>query len=242
MKNPNSNLSFKLSSKKQSIAPTSAFAAKQIKHRILMVAKTWSLPWQRARFTMLLPVVAMVLMSFAERATETNTTVQLRVGKISWEGNTLYTDSQLTEKLGIHSGEVYSADHFEQRLWVDEDAVSSLYMDNGHLFFNAEPEEDPKEDGTVDLTIRIYEGLKAKIGKIIIKGNGTVPEKDIADRILLRHGDLFSRIKLIHSVRAIAQMDQFEKEDIFINPIPQPEQLTTGEYAVTDIEFIFKEK
>lgn len=207
-----------------------------------MPAKTRSFSGQKALSILLFPVVAVLLMSFSERVAEPSADVQLRVGTIRWEGNTLYTDSQLTEKLGIHSGEVYSADHFEQRLWVDEDAVSSLYMDNGHLFFNAEPEEDPNEDGTVDLTIRIYEGMKAKIGQIIIKGNGAVPEQDIRDKILLKHGDLFSRIRLIHSVRNIAQMDQFDREDIVINPIPQPEQLTTGEYVATDIEFIFKEK
>lgn len=59
---------------------------------------------------------------------------------------------------------------------MDDDAVCSLYRDNGFLFFNAEAKENTGENGTMDLAIMIYEGIRVKIRKIIISGNGDVPE------------------------------------------------------------------
>ena len=36
--------------------------------------------------------------------------------------------------------------------------ISSLYLDDGYLFFNANPIETATKDNQIDLEIRIYEG------------------------------------------------------------------------------------
>lgn len=167
--------------------------------------------------------------------------MQMKVGVITWTNNTLYTDDQLTERLGIESGDVYSKEYLDQRLYLDEDAINSLYLDNGYLFFQIEVEEIPKDNGSMDLTMTIYEGLQAHIRKITIVGNGNVPKEDVLKEILIQEDELFSKAKLIESVRAIAQMGLFDPENIAVNPTPIEDEFD-GEFAKVDIEFKLSEK
>jgi len=250
MKKSYSLLLLKLSSEENPPLISSAFSAKQISRRIKMIGKARSLPRQRLAFLSLLPVAAFLLISFSsvenrysripisvesQTAVPSNAT-QMKVGVINWINNTLYTDDQLTKRLGIKSGDVYSKEYFEQRLWIDMDAVSSLYMDKGYLFFNAEAKEDPKNGGEMDLTITLYEGVQSYIRQISIVGNGSVPKEDILKEVLLQEGELFSRTKLIKSVQAIGQMGLFDPENITVNPTPIQEEFD-GEFAKVDIEF-----
>lgn len=255
MKQSYSNLLLKLTTVENPPIPSSAFSAKQISRRLRMIDKPKSLPGHRILFFLLLPVAAFLLMSFSYLETRSKpdpSTVEnistaatpaskTRVGLISWVGNTIYSDAQLNEKLGIKSGEKYSVDHLNQRLYINEDAVSSLYLDNGYLFFNAEVDENPKDDGSMDLTITIYEGVQAIIRQILITGNGRVPKKDVMENIVMQEGELFSKAKLIKSVRAIAKMKLFVPEKIEPTPIPVQDPVS-GEYAQVDIEFKLTEK
>ncbi len=250
MKQIYSRLLLRLTSNEHAPDLSSAFSAKQISRRIRMIQKTSSHPLYRILFFLLLPVAAGLLMSFSYLEARSNATLstaeqqtiapapssQVKVGRISWIDNGLYTDEQLNRKLGIRSGDSYSKDHLNERLWLDEDAVCSLYLDNGYLFFNAKAEENPGGEGTMDLSITIYEGVQVKVRKINITGNGEVPEEEIMQKIQNRPGELFSRIKIIRSVRAIGMMEQFDQEDIIVNPTPI-EDPDTGASAGVDIEF-----
>ena len=62
---------------------------------------------------------------------------------IAWKGNTIYESVVLNQVLGIQKGDSYNADLLEQRLRFSQDGrdISSLYMDNGYLFFSIEPTE-----------------------------------------------------------------------------------------------------
>lgn len=255
MKKSYSHLLLKLSTEEQAFNLSSGFSAKLIKSRIIMMDKARSMRWQKALFFLLLPAALALLMSFSYLenrstaapgniegpSTNNHTVSQSKVGNIGWEGNTVFSDSQLTKTLGIHTGDVYSKDYLNERLFSDEDAVNSLYLDEGYLFFQLEVKEEPKNDGTIDLTMSIYEGNPFIIGQVTIVGNGKVPKQDIMDVLLIKKGELFSKTKLISSVRAIAKMKKFEPEKIMPNPIPKPDQFD-GEYAVVDIEFQLTEK
>ena len=195
-----------------------------------------------------LPIAAFLLMSFTikQEAIIVPSANQLKVGTISWTGNTIYTDSQLNDKLGIKRGDAYNANLLNQRLWgldstYSEDALSSLYLDNGYLFFNIEFKEDPKENGYIDLTFNIFEGVQAYINEITIEGNGLVPERKILKRINIKKGELFSKIKLINSVGDIAKMRQFDHDKIEITPTPMRDP-ASGNYTLVDIEFKVIEK
>jgi outer membrane protein insertion porin family len=141
---------------------------------------------------------------------------------IKWVGNTVYPSEILNAYLGIERGDVFDQTVLDERLNMDEDAVSSLYLDNGYLFFSVDPVEMKIEDDSIDFEMRIYEGKQATINDVIIKGNTKTNEHVVRREIRTKPGDLFDRSLLIRTVRELAQLGHFDPENIVPNPIPNP--------------------
>jgi outer membrane protein insertion porin family len=141
-------------------------------------------------------------------------------GDISWIGNTVYPNDFLAAKLGIKKGDVFDQTILDERLNVDQDAVSSLYLDNGYLFSNIEPVEIKIDSDTIHFEMRVYEGRQATINSIIIEGNTKTNEHVVRREIRTYPGDLFSREKIIRSVRELSQLGHFDPEQIVPEPIP----------------------
>ena len=87
---------------------------------------------------------------------------------ITWIGNTKHTAQELNNILGIKRGDVYDQGVLDQRLFMNQNGrdVSSLYMDDGYLFFSVTPVEINVENDSIDLEMRIYEGKQARINQI----------------------------------------------------------------------------
>ena len=131
---------------------------------------------------------------------------------INWVGNTVYPTEVLNRLLRMAPGDVYNQKLLRQRMTEDEDAISTLYMDNGYLFFNIEPVEVNIQNDSIDLEIRIMEGPQARINRVIIKGNDRLYEEVVRRELRTRPGDLFSKSDLMRSAREIAQMGHFNPE------------------------------
>ncbi len=156
---------------------------------------------------------------------------------IVWKGNTKYEDDYLSRVLGIKKGDIYNRSLMEMRLFMDQmgNDVSSLYMDDGYLFFNVTPVEKAVEDDSIDLVINVYEGPQATINKVIIKGNTKTNEHVIRRELRSLPGTKFSRSDIIRSQREIATLNFFDPEQIGINPIPNPSDGTVDiEYSVVE--------
>lgn len=183
-----------------------------------------------------------------------NLTVKIRVDEgpqyyfrnITWAGNSKYTGRQvvggpagkLDSVLTIKKGDLYNAERLEQKLQFDPNGldITSLYMDDGYLFFGVTPVEIRAENDSIDLEIRISEGPQAVIRNVFIRGNTRTNEYVIRREIRSRPGDKFSRADLIRSQREIANLGFFDPEQIGMNPIPNPNDGTV------DLEFSVVEK
>jgi outer membrane protein insertion porin family len=156
---------------------------------------------------------------------------------IVFSGNQRYSDQILASILNIEKGEIYDQTLLDRRLYFDMNGndISSLYMDDGYLFFNVTPREVRVEGDSIDLEIRIIEGPQATINRIIIKGNDKTSEKVIRRELRTLPGQQFSRSDLIRTQREIASLGYFDPEQIGINPIPNPEDGTVDiEYTVVE--------
>lgn len=158
------------------------------------------------------------------------------VRNITWVGNTVYPSEVLNQVLQVKKGDVFNQTQLDERLQTDEDAVSSLYLDNGYLFFSVDPVEVNIEDDSIDFEMRIYEGEQATINKIIITGNTKTNEHVIRREIRTVPGDLFSKSDIIRTVRELAQLGHFDPEKI--EPIPIP-NISDG---TVDIEYRLVER
>jgi outer membrane protein insertion porin family len=157
---------------------------------------------------------------------------------ITWVGNTKYTSEQLSNTLGIKKGDVYNQGTLESRLYMSQQGndISSLYMDDGYLFFQINPVETAVEGDSIDYEMRIYEGRQATIRKVTVVGNTKTNDNVIMREIRTRPGQLFRRSDVIRSQRELASLGYFDPEKIQVNPVPDP---YTG---TVDIEYVVEER
>lgn len=156
---------------------------------------------------------------------------------ITWVGNTKYNSKELSTLLKIKKGEIFNQNTLDQNLSFNQNGtdVSSLYLDDGYLFFQANPVEVNVENDSIDVEIRIQEGKQARINKIIIKGNTKTNDNVIYRELKTRPGQLFSRADIIRTQRELAQLRYFDPEKLGVNPIPNPSDGTV------DIEYVVEE-
>jgi outer membrane protein insertion porin family len=141
---------------------------------------------------------------------------------ITWVGNTKYTAEQLNTVLRIKKGDLYNRELLETNLSFNpsEQDVSSLYLDDGYLFFAAEPVEVNIENDSIDIEIRIREGKQARIRKVSISGNTKTNDHVVMRELRTRPGQLFSRTDIIRTTRELAQLRYFDPEKIVPDVIP----------------------
>jgi outer membrane protein insertion porin family len=157
---------------------------------------------------------------------------------IIWKGNSIYAAKDLDNVLGIKKGDVYNAEMLETRLRFSQDGrdVSSLYMDNGYLFFNVDPIEVAVASDSIDLELRIFEGPQASIDKVIIKGNDRTHEHVVRRELFTVPGEKFSRSDIIRSQRQIINLGYFNPENLGIETPVNPQRGTV------DIVYTLEEK
>ncbi len=147
---------------------------------------------------------------------------------ITWVGNTKYTSDYLNTILRIQKGDIYNKELLNTNLTFDPAGfdVSSLYLDDGYLFFQVEPVEVLVENDSIDLEIRIREGKQATINKVEIRGNTKTNDHVVIREIKTRPGELFSREAIIRTVRELGQLRYFNPESITPDVLPNPEDGT----------------
>jgi outer membrane protein insertion porin family len=157
---------------------------------------------------------------------------------INWKGNSIYETEQLERILGIKAGDVFNQELLDNRLRYSQDGrdVSSLYMDNGYLFFNVDPVEVAINRDSLDIEMRIFEGPQATIDRVVIKGNDRTHEHVIRREIRTKPGEKFSRADIIRSQREITNLGYFNPEKLGINtPV-------NAQRGTVDIEYTVEEK
>ena len=142
------------------------------------------------------------------------------ISDISWIGNTVYPTETLGNVLGIYPGDVYNQKLLNKRTQEDDDAVSSLYLDNGYLFFQLVPIEENIKGDSIALQMRMFEGPQARINRVVINGNDQLFEKVIRRDLRVRPGELFSKSDLMRSAREIAASGHFNPETMGVDPQP----------------------
>lgn len=145
---------------------------------------------------------------------------QYHLRDVKWVGNTVYPSPVLDQMLGMGKSDVYDQELLQKRLFVDENSVSTMYMDEGYLFFNIQPVETDVSNDSVTLEMRIMEGPQATISAVEILGNDRTNEHVIRRELRTYPGDLFSKTNIMRSMRELAALGYFNPETLGINPIP----------------------
>lgn len=160
---------------------------------------------------------------------------QYKVRNITWEGNTVYTEKRLSEVLGFEKGDLFNQNKFEEKYSFGEASVSSLYQNNGYLFFRIIPNISKVAEDSLDIHFEIYEDEIATIQNVNFTGN-TRTHDDVVRRTLRTvPGSRYSREAIIRSIRELGQLGFFDPQNIEpeIQPNPQDKTVDIG-YRLDD--------
>ena len=159
------------------------------------------------------------------------------VRRLEIEGNSVYSDSLLLGLLGMKPGDLYNKELIESKLQMDPSGrdISSLYMDDGYLFFQVSSHESRVEGDSIDLVVRVVEGAQATVRRVTVKGNDKTSDHVIIRELRTRPGQKFSRSDVMRTTRELSQLGYFDPEQLGVVPTPNPQDGTVDiEYKVTE--------
>ena len=161
---------------------------------------------------------------------------QYFIRNIFWEGNTVYPSDVLSSRLGLARGDVFNQEKFDQNLHRNEEEtdVTSLYADNGYLYFQVDPDIKVVGTDSLDITLQIHERNQFRIGRVFISGNSKTYEKVIRRELLTKPGDYFSRQLIIRSLRQLQQLNYFNPEKLKPDVRPVDDKTVDLEYSVEE--------
>ncbi len=143
---------------------------------------------------------------------------QYTFGKISFVGNTVYTDQQLASVLRIKQGDTYNGVELRERIAnqknPDADDLTNLYQNFGYMFSTINPVEISAEGNVIDMEIRISEGKPAYFNNVTIKGNDVTNDHVIYREIRTRPGELYSKAQIIRTIRELGQLGFFDAQQL----------------------------
>ena len=139
-------------------------------------------------------------------------------GDIKYLGNAAYTDRILSSVLGIKKGDTYNGILLKERIADDSkpdgNDITNLYQNNGYLFSNINAVEVSAENDTINFEIRITEGKLASFNKITVVGNDKTNDHVIFRELRTKPGELYSKDKVVRTVRELGQLGFFDAEQI----------------------------
>lgn len=132
---------------------------------------------------------------------------RVRVGSVKIAGNKAIKTGPILKVMGTKSAWIFSTGIFKEDTFQEDlEKIKALYDDIGYLDAAITPEMDYEEGGTVlDIIVNIDEGKCYKIGDLTIKGNLTLPEKDVRSKIAMKPGKPFSNRALRVDVVSLKQ-------------------------------------
>ncbi len=141
---------------------------------------------------------------------------QYIIRSITWDGTNVYPPELLTARLQMAPGQVFNQEKFEENLRGNSDQtdVASLYLDNGYLKFNLDPEIKRVGADSVDVIVHVIERNQFRLGQVEIKGNKKTRDNVIRRELFTRPGDYFDRSAIIKSLRQLSQLNYFNPEKL----------------------------
>ena len=159
------------------------------------------------------------------------------VNDIKFEGNKLYDSRFLESKLGLKKGDVYNTKKLKENIYGNESEsdISSMYLDNGYLSFNADINEIPAGENKIDLDIKITEASQFKFGLVGFEGNDKTQDKVLRREVYTIPGDYFNKSNIKRSMQQLAALNYF-------NPEKLTQDISLSNDSVVNIKYIVEEK
>lgn len=159
---------------------------------------------------------------------------QFSINDISFNGELLFTENEMTEKLKLKPDDVYN----EENLRLDIQTLTEMYQDKGYAFANVlRTLEVVPGENKVNVIFSFEKGVIAYFGKIIMKGNTKTRDKVIRRELTIHEGDMYSGTNLRQSKENVNRLGFFQPESVIFNTITRK-----GTDNILDVEVSVKER
>lgn len=156
------------------------------------------------------------------------------INDITFQGELLFTDDELKEKMNIKTGSVYS----EESLRLDIQLLTELYQDQGYAFANVlRTLRIVPGENKVNIEFSFEKGKIARFGSITVKGNTKTRDKVIRRELMIREGAQFSGSDLRRSRENVNRLGFFEQGSVVFNTVSP-----AGKDDVLDVEISVTER
>ena len=143
---------------------------------------------------------------------------QYYFGDVSFLGNSVYSDRELKNLMGIRKGDPYNGVLLEEKLTggpkQKEGNLTDTYQDNGYLFSRITPVETRVYQDTIDFEIRITEGPIAYFNNVNVRGNDRTHDHVIYRSLRTLPGEQYSKKAVMNTARELSQLGFFDPESI----------------------------
>ena len=160
--------------------------------------------------------------------------IQYTVGKIDFDGNTIFTKQQLRvftvgaksqiivrmDEGKVYSPRAYTPEKKEPNkelptLENDIQRIRDLYGTRGYIDMQLTPERQANvESGKMDILYHITENSQSYVEQIIIQGNNRTKDKVIRRELLVAPGQIYDSVRADVSKQRLDNLQYFEKVDI----------------------------
>lgn len=158
--------------------------------------------------------------------------IKYTVGDILFDGDLLYSESELEEAISTKPGEIFSY----SKLQRDIQAITEKYGDQGFAYTNPIPRPRMNDETEiVDILFEIDKGQKVYIGNINVVGNTHTRDKVLRRELKLSEGDMYNETLKQKSLANVRRLGFFE--DIKFQTKTPP-----GRDDIMDIDIRVKER
>jgi len=131
---------------------------------------------------------------------------QYTYGGTTFSGNQVFKTEELLAKIKVDEGDILNLNKYDQGY----QAIIDLYYENGYTAnYISRQEKRDAEKKQVSFTITVVERDRSHIENIIIKGNNKTKDHVITREILFESGDIFSKKKLMDTLRNLYNLRYF---------------------------------
>ena len=139
-----------------------------------------------------------------------------RVGDVEIEGNSIFSEQQISGIIGVKKGEIADGKRLRKALFED---LKKIYGGQGFIEYDVEllPEfkdnPDKATEGIVDIKVKIDEGKQFRLRKLEFVGNTFTRDVVLRREMLLNEQDIYNQIALERSIIRLNQTQYFDPID-----------------------------
>ena len=143
-----------------------------------------------------------------------NEGIRYKVAGVGFGKMTVFTPEELYPALTLVGGDAYSA----KKMRADIDMIRSYYGSRGYADATVVPDIDNASGDTVQITYRITEGSRFRVGRVSIGGNTKSQDKVIRREVPLKPGDWFNSVDVEKTRTRLRNLNYFNDAQVTAVP------------------------